>query len=265
MSRWAVRTGFAALGATAVGLVWLATAAVGGGANLLDEVATPFGAHVGYLGTSVPDLVAILPKPPETGSPQEQADDRFFLKTRALVGTPRWDVATADVETKGYAQFDCAIGMDLKPGMAPALDRLIDRTAMDALVMGLAKRKFAKPRPFKAHPGAPIFDHVTTDLNTTYDYPSGHATRGYAMALILTELLPERADALLARGRDYAESRAICGVHSQSAARAGMLAGAALVAVEHGNASFLGDFRAARAELASLSATLPRPAGCPTG
>lgn len=264
MRRWTVRTGFAGLGAAAVGAAWLATAAVGGGANLLDRVATPFGAHVGYLGTRVPDLVAILPKPPETGSPQEKADDGFFLKTRALVGTPRWQMATADVETKGYARFDCAIGMDLKPGMAPALDRLIDRTAMDALVMGLAKSRFARPRPFKAHPGAPICDHVTTDLNTTYDYPSGHATRGYATALILTELWPERADALLARGRDYAESRAICGVRSQSAVRAGMLAGAALVAVEHGNASFMGDLKAAHAELARLRARLPRPGGCPT-
>lgn len=255
--------GWAGLGAVAVAGLWIVTSVAGGGTNLLDKAVAPFGAHVGYLGTRVPDLVAILPRPPETGSAQERADDAFFLKTRGLVGSPRWRMATADVETKGYARFACAIGMDLKPGMAPALDRLIDRTAMDALVMGLAKKTFARPRPFKAHPGAPICDHVTTDLDTTYDYPSGHATRGYATALILAELLPQRADALLARGRDYAESRAICGVHSQSAVRAGMLAGAALVAVEHGHAAFIADLEAARAELSALRATVSPRGGCP--
>jgi membrane-associated phospholipid phosphatase len=237
---------------------------MGGGLAMLDTVATPFGGHVGYLGTHVPDLVAILPPPPAPASPQAAADDAFFLNTRALAGTPRWTVAIADIQTSGYGRFACATGMDLRPGMVPALDRLTARMAMDALVMGLAKKRFApRPRPFKAHPGAPVCDHVTSDLDTTYDYPSGHATRGYATALVLAELMPDRADALLARGRDYAESRAICGAHTQGAVRAGMLAGAALVAAERGDPGFRNDLQAARVQLSALRRPSSTPPACP--
>jgi len=39
---------------------------------------------------------------------------------------------------------------------------------------------------------------------------------GWAWALILAEIAPERADALFARGRSYGESRLVCNVHCQS-------------------------------------------------
>ena len=44
---------------------------------------------------------------------------------------------------------------------------------------------------------------------------------GWAWALILSELAPDRADAILARGLAYGESRAVCGVHYASDVEAG--------------------------------------------
>ena len=61
-------------------------------------------------------------------------------------------------------------------------------------------------------------------------YPSGHNAIGWASALILAEIAPERADLVLARGRAFGQSRVICNVHWQSDASEGRTMGAAAVA-----------------------------------
>ncbi|WP_230772482.1 phosphatase PAP2 family protein [Sphingomonas sp. Leaf4] len=82
-----------------------------------------------------------------------------------------------------------------------------------------------------------------------FDYPSGHTSWGTSVALVLAELRPDRADAILERGREYGNSRVICGAHSVSAVEAGRQAAAAIVAVLHGSSQFRGDLEAARREL----------------
>ncbi|MEI7514311.1 MAG: hypothetical protein WCK81_02895 [Betaproteobacteria bacterium] len=69
--------------------------------------------------------------------------------------------------------------------------------------------------------------------------------------LILTELAPERSQALLERATAFGQSRAVCAVHWKSDIDVGQLMGAAAVAKLHGNADFLAQLGAARAEIAS--------------
>jgi acid phosphatase (class A) len=94
-------------------------------------------------------------------------------------------------------------------------------------------------------------------------YPSGHAAVGWAWALILTELAPDRADAILARGREFAQSRVVCNVHWQSDVLEGRAIGAAAVARLHADAAFQADLAAAREELAAVRAkALPPSRDC---
>jgi hypothetical protein len=44
-------------------------------------------------------------------------------------------------------------------------------------------------------------------------YPSGHSSIGWGWALILTELAPDRAEEILARGRAFGGSRNVCNAH----------------------------------------------------
>ncbi|MFS6384131.1 phosphatase PAP2 family protein, partial [Streptococcus agalactiae] len=81
------------------------------------------------------------------------------------------------------------------------------------------------------------------------DYPSGHSAHGMHIAMILAELAPQRADALYARGREFAESRFICGSHTYSAVEAGILSGAVLYGAEQSSETFRRDMEAARAEV----------------
>ena len=46
-------------------------------------------------------------------------------------------------------------------------------------------------------------------LRKNGSYPSGHTLLGWSSALLLSEINPERADTILARGLMYGESRVI--------------------------------------------------------
>lgn len=205
----------------------------------------------GYLdGKLVPDLLQVLPAPPRAGSARAADDRATFRATRALEGSDRWVLAKADVTDDRFTVFSCALGMKLDPRSAPRLATLFARMS-DGGMVGRAKREFAVRRPYLDQPGA-ICEAKTDHLAHNGDYPSGHTVTGWSTALVLAELMPERATAILRRGRIYGESRFICGSHSRSAVEAGFMAGGALVSVWHGSAEFRADMAAARAELATL-------------
>ena len=205
----------------------------------------------------VPDGLALLPPPPAPGSATHAADRAIFRQTRRLKGTARWTIAAADVDSDAFGHFACALGMKLTATSAPLTARLLDR-ASTAGVVDPVKAYYHVPRPYLGT-RAPICQARTRHLAENGDYPSGHAAGGWMEALILAELVPDRSTEILARGRAFGESRAICGAHSMSAVEAGWLAGAAATAALHGSAEFRADLEAARAELVRIRSTVPMP------
>jgi acid phosphatase (class A) len=85
-------------------------------------------------------------------------------------------------------------------------------------------------------------------LRKNGSYPSGHTILGWSSALLLSEINPDRADTLLARGYMYGESRVIVGAHWQSDVDAGRLAASAAYAKLHTSERFLEQMRLARQE-----------------
>ena len=83
--------------------------------------------------------------------------------------------------------------------------------------------------------------------------------------MLLAEIDPDNSAEIVARGRAFGESRAVCGVHYVSDVEGGRLTTTALVAALHGNTEFEADIAAARAELAKARAAAPKPdaASCP--
>jgi membrane-associated phospholipid phosphatase len=205
---------------------------------------------------TTPDPTVFLPSPPRLDGPEAKADRAVFDQTRALKGSPRWTMAADDAQASlpdMYRHFSCALGFTLTPSAVPALNRIFMRAASsgEAVVNG-PKLAFARPRPFVGT-DAPICEARTTKLEHEPDYPSGHATEGWAFALILAELYPERATPILARGRAFAESRVVCGSHTVSAIQAGFVNASGWVAALHGSAAFRADMDAARTQLAAAS------------
>lgn len=206
----------------------------------------------GYLAAGErPDLTQVLPAPPAKGSARAEADQRLYRESRALQGTPRWKLASDDVSGSMYDHFACALGVRVGDEEAPALNRLLERSGQDRSVVSDAKRHYQTQRPFIGN-DLPICEPRTEHLASNGDYPSGHSAHGQHVALILAAIAPDRATPLLARGREYAESRWICGSHSQSATEAGLLSGSAVFAAELNSAEFRSDLERARIELAAL-------------
>jgi acid phosphatase (class A) len=216
-----------------------------------------------YVGPAdAPDGISILPPPPAPGSGRAEADRRIFAETRALKGSLRWTVAQSDVTSDTYDHFACALGVQLTAARAPVLTRLLDR-ADDGGLVDRVKARYATPRPY-LDSDEPICQERTAHLAGNGDYPSGHTSGGWREALILAELAPDRATQILARGRAFGESRAVCGAHSASAVQGGFMAGSVAVAMLHSRPEFRSDLEAARAELAKVRPSAPAadPALC---
>ncbi|HEY2623032.1 MAG TPA: phosphatase PAP2 family protein [Dyella sp.] len=220
--------------------------------------AKPPGAEAPPLQTAM-----LLPAAPKPGSPRYEADRQVFRATRKLEGTPRWALAQHDVD---YAtpvlmdDFSCAMGVPLDAVHLPTLAALVDQTSNAAdKSTGPAKQANQRQRPFLIDQGAVC--QPTEKLAKSFDYPSGHATRGWAVGLVLAELAPERASDLLLRSRAFADSRVVCGAHNLSAIEAGAMNGAAVVATLRASEAFQAQQSAARAELADYRKATPSNAG----
>lgn len=205
------------------------------------------------------DLAAVLPGPPTPGSPRALADARAFRDSRALNGMARWQQATADVSSDLGERFATALGFRPDWTKLPITAALLAKFDADrSAAIGSAKAHWQSKRPFIGS-DLPICEPRKPSLIANGDYPSGHTAHGWGFALLMAELLPDRAQPILARGRDYGDSRWICGSHSGSAVEGGYMAASAVVAREHGNAAFRRDMAAAAEELARYRARTASP------
>jgi hypothetical protein len=125
-------------------------------------------------------------------------------------------------------RFEVAAGTSLSASDAPitayTLEKLVN-TASE--VAGCFKKQYPRLRPFAASLNPPKdFTTSITPCDTDYlseqgSNPSGHSMNGYAVASVLSQVLPKRREPLMARGIAYGENRVICGVHYPSDVLAG--------------------------------------------
>jgi acid phosphatase (class A) len=91
-------------------------------------------------------------------------------------------------------------------------------------------------------------------------YPSGHTAVGWGWALILVEAAPERADAILARGRAFGQSRVECNAHWLSDTDEARVMASGVVARLHDESAFRDDLAASRSEITAARAAGLSPA-----
>ncbi|MDO9222232.1 MAG: phosphatase PAP2 family protein [Caulobacter sp.] len=211
---------------------------------------------------ATPDALLIVGGPPAEDSPQAAAERAYFLETRAMEGSPRWKQAAIDAELfgdLGHASFACAIGKAITVKDTPTLSRMLDRMVMDmGKAVGVLKTTFNRPRPMVGHDDAPLCVAREEWMKTNSAYASSNAAAGWGWALVIAELDPQKASAVLVRGREYGENRVICGLHYASDITAGQTMASATVAALHANPEFLKDLETARTELAAA----PPALGC---
>ena len=105
-----------------------------------------------------------------------------------------------------------------------------------------------RKRPFMRFKEQTLTPDDEPALSRNGSYPSGHTLLGWSSALLLSEINPDRADTILARGLMYGESRVIVGAHWQSDVDAARLAASAAYARLHTSERFLEQMQLAQQE-----------------
>jgi acid phosphatase (class A) len=231
------------------------------------QMATNAGASTPYLKPAdLPDPRAYLPGPPAPGSPAMAADRAAYESALAGRDGPAWKAAAAQLRINSPAvaqQLMCAIGAKLDPTPNSAYGRLLRRSGTTLAVASEgAKAVWNRDRPYAADKGA-ICDPEADFGKQSPSYPSGHAGMGWLWGLMLAELVPDRADALLKWGVELGDNRLACRVHFPSDVAAGRTMAAALYARLQAEPAFRADMAAAKAEIAAARPAGP-PAGCDT-
>ncbi|HME33573.1 MAG TPA: phosphatase PAP2 family protein [Terriglobales bacterium] len=179
------------------------------------------GILAGYLPTKVlPNSLALLPPPPAAGSAALALDEEFSRKTLELRDTARWALAAEDADLTfphAAATFSCALNAPITERDTPHLYMLMRRSLADSgLSTYPAKDNYKRTRPFAVNKQPICTPDEEKQLLNDGSYPSGHTAIGWGWALILSEIAPDRTDALLARGRAFGQSRVVCNVHWES-------------------------------------------------
>ena len=213
----------------------------------------------GYLAQAdLPDSLALLPPPPASNSESFAADQAIAKQSTHWHATQRWALASSDADLSfphAASTFSCALGAPVSQQQTPRLYLLLRRTLTDAgLATYRAKNQYQRPRPFMVNHLPTCSPGDEPELRKDGSYPSGHNAVGWAWALILTQIAPDRTNAILARGLAFGQNRVICNVHWQSDADNGRLIGAAAVARLNADPTFQSDLSIARDEIASARA-----------
>ena len=212
------------------------------------------GGVTGYLAPSeVPNSLVILPPPPKPDSSAFARDAEVAQHTALLRDTPRWGQAALDADLRfpeAAAAFTCAVDVPITERATPALLRILRRSMVDAVLSTYAaKDGYKRLRPFMINGQTTCTPGDEERLRGKGSYPSGHSSIGWTWALILAELVPERSDLIMERGRSYGDSRLVCAVHWESDVIEGRTMGAATFSRLQASSQFQADIKVARSEL----------------
>lgn len=242
----------------------LSSAGLGGCASTPEQAAASIpeiapGVMAGYLDPSqLPDSLALLPAPPQPGTPAFTNDEAVHTAAQKLRGTARWELAALDAElmaASAVQTFSCALGTPVNEHDTPNLVRLLKRTMVDGgMSTHGAKVHYQRTRPFVAHSESTCLPKDEAGLRKDGSYPSGHTAIGWTQALVLTQVAPERANAVLKRGFAFGESRVVCNAHWQSDIIEGKVVAAGTFALLQGNARYREDVQLAAADIAKARA-----------
>ncbi len=205
----------------------------------------------------VPNSFIILPPPPDGASITFLNDQARYTWGKTMRNTPRGEQAVQDARVGGDGvprAFSEAFGIEINKESTPEIYQLIVGMREDAGDLGTreAKDYYNRTRPFCFYEEDTCNPEQQEELSTNGSYPSGHTSIGWATALVLAEINPERQNEILKRGYEMGESRVIGGYHFQSDVDAGRLTGAMTVARLHADPAFQAQLDKAKKEFKKL-------------
>jgi acid phosphatase (class A) len=183
-----------------------------------------------YIDASIFNIDSTIPPPPISSSFEYKLEVEFMKNRISKLSDAQKELAIKDALNEGVGFFsDTLPGFDITK--LPKTKFLFDKVKYNAGYEAKAfKNYFKTKRPYQADPD--IHACVAPKpSNLDRSYPSGHTTMGYAMGVVLANLIPEKAKEIMERTRLYGENRINCGAHFPSDVSGGQVLGS-LVAKE---------------------------------
>lgn len=207
--------------------------------------------------SEVANSLELLPPPPEANSILFLYDKAQYDWGKLQRDTPRGEQAFHDARVTGNGvpmAFSEAFGLEITKEKTPEIHKLVLNMREDAgdLATRHAKDFYMRVRPFSFFNEATCNPEQQEELSTNGSYPSGHTAIGWATALVLAEVNPDRQNEILKRGYEMGQSRVICGYHFQSDVDAARIVSSGVVARLHANDAFMAQLKKAKDEFAKL-------------
>lgn len=203
--------------------------------------------HAYLSQTQIQQVMAILPPPSPPGTAEDQADRAATDQAFAARSTADFNAALQEEKFDAFA-FAAVIGPGFQAQRLPhvaALFKEAEAETKDAVDQ--SKDHWMRLRP--CPPESDCAKHPEEAKKKSYGYPSGHSSRATVDALLLAQLFPQDADALLQHSRDIGWRRVVKGVHTLQDIYGGRVFGQALATAMLASPAMQHDLAAARAEL----------------
>lgn len=193
------------------------------------------------------DASRLLPPPPMAGSAKANDEVAELHAIMASASAPLVEQARRDDGDEKPDLFNTALGFDIT-ALAATNKLLSDIANEEETDSKTAKAYFHRHRPWIVDSAIKTCVAVKPGPAAT-SYPSGHASLGFAMGVVLAMLIPEKAQIILARSSEFAEDRLVCGMHFRSDIVAGQQFGTTIALLLMQKPAFKAKMEAARAEL----------------
>jgi acid phosphatase (class A) len=202
-------------------------------------------AQTTYVTSAQVEVMKVLPPPPALQSEEQKRDLDELLAIQKIRTTAQEQRALADAAAGAFGFAD-VLGPKFTAAALPKLALLMEKVRGDgAAIENIGKDNWKRPRPYDTSKDI----QAVGNLPKGSSYPSGTSTAGYLTAIVLANMVPEKAAALFARGREAGYNRLVLGVHYPTDVEAGRLLATAVATSLFQNPAFLKDFAEAKGEL----------------
>jgi len=184
--------------------------------------------HVAAMAQNADAPERILPPPPAAGSMRAQAELDESKHIQAARTPEQREAAAYDDRHEDGSIFVGILGPSFDLSKLPATVKLLALVGeAESKAPVSAKALFHRDRPWIVDPMIQTYTtHKPGPVATSY--PSEHIAVGFAMAVVIPNLIPSKSQPLMARATEFAENRLICGCHFRSDILAGQPFGTVL-------------------------------------
>lgn len=192
------------------------------------------------------NLLDLLPPPPANDSAQMKAELGEIL-TIQVTRTPEMAArAVADAEENVWRFSDAIDNPKFTKENLPKFSAFFDRIVeTEGAVVDPAKNVWKRPRP---HLYSDLVKPIVP-LSKSGSYPSGHATLGTLMGIVLSNMVPEKRAVIMSRAWEYGHNRIVGGIHYASDIEAAHIAGTVIADTIMTHEDYKNEYEAAKAEL----------------